>query len=329
MTEEIFVQWNGSVHSSLGRNLGQATATYGRNWIGLDEKGVPRIRSSAIIEGTKGPSQEGVYPLEKAYEKLTSPEWAALVKAGVVPELNQQKARLGQKLFAKNCQSCHAIQPESSVANAFGNQYWKVQVLSPSEIGTDPEQIDQAVNRRAFIPEALEAPYKQRFGDSSVDVNHQVSASNYRFLMLAKMILDYFDVNGIDKANQARLANYRVSADPNFIQQKIGYKARSLEGIIFTAPYLHNGSVPTLDDLLKPAAKRPKVFFVGCHKYDIKKMGYDCDSKSMNAELFDTTLETNSNQGHEAGSFSSAERSQLIEYLKSLRQPEPAPKKAL
>jgi hypothetical protein len=120
---------------------------------------------------------------------------------------------------------------------------------------------------------------------------------------------------------KARLTNCRERTKK---QTSVVLRARSLEGVGFTAPYLHNGSVPTLYDLLRPAKDRPQTFFLGCRKYDIEKLGYDCDSKS-GSFLFDTTLETNSNQGHEYGStLGHEDRLDLIAYLKSLKQPDPA-----
>lgn len=52
------------------------------------------------------------------------------------------------------------------------------------------------------------------------------------------------------------------------------YLARKLDGVWATAPYLHNGSVPTLDDLLRPAGQRPKTFPLGHREYDLEKVGY-------------------------------------------------------
>ncbi len=105
-------------------------------------------------------------------------------------------------------------------------------------------------------------------------------------------------------------------------QTENGLRARSLEGIVFTAPYLHNGSVPTQYDLLRPANKRPVTFGVGCRKYDTFRMGYDCAENDPGVEIFDTRLETNSNAGHEYGIHLNHEgRLDLIEYIKSLKNP--------
>jgi hypothetical protein len=94
------------------------------------------------------------------------------------------------------------------------------------------------------------------------------------------------------------------------------YKARPLNGIWATAPYLHNGSVPNLDELLKPPAKRVKSFKVGSREFDPLHVGYRIDEGDF---VFDTTLQGNSNAGHDYGrEFTDDERKQLIEYLKSL-----------
>lgn len=79
-----------------------------------------------------------------------------------------------------------------------------------------------------------------------------------------------------------------------------GYRVSDVHGLWATAPYLHNGSVPTLEDLLRPAAERPATFMRGDFTVD-------------------TTLPGNSNQGHEFGtSITEPERAALAAYLRSL-----------
>jgi hypothetical protein len=110
--------------------------------------------------------------------------------------------------------------------------------------------------------------------------------------------------------------------DSKVTQTEVGFKSKSLEGIIWTAPYLHNGSVPTLKDLLKPAKDRPKKFYLGCNDYDIKTLGYNCNANDKNAFLFDTALEGNLNKGHEFGvELTNLAKEDLLSYLKSLEQP--------
>jgi mono/diheme cytochrome c family protein len=100
-----------------------------------------------------------------------------------------------------------------------------------------------------------------------------------------------------------------------------GYVAAFLDGIWLKAPYLHNGSVPTLRDLLEPAAKRPKLFWRGYDVYDQTKVGFVSDSpeaKRVGTRL-DTLTKGGGNQGHEFGTgLSTAEKDALVEYLKTL-----------
>jgi hypothetical protein len=96
-----------------------------------------------------------------------------------------------------------------------------------------------------------------------------------------------------------------------------GYIARPLKGVWVTAPYLHNGSVPTLFDLLQPAAKRPQQFRIGTREFDPVKVGYVNDLEK--GWLFDTTLKGNENSGHEFGAqLSDENKIDLVEYLKTL-----------
>lgn len=79
-----------------------------------------------------------------------------------------------------------------------------------------------------------------------------------------------------------------------------GYRVNDIRGLTHTAPYLHNGSVPTLEDLLRPASQRPRTFMRGDF-------------------LVDTALPGNGNGGHEFGTDLSAdERAALVAYLRSL-----------
>jgi len=73
------------------------------------------------------------------------------------------------------------------------------------------------------------------------------------------------------------------------------YKPRPLAGIWATPPYLHNGSVPTLYDLLSPADERPKTFLVGSREFDTEHVGL----AGKTGEVFDAALTGNSNRGHE------------------------------
>ena len=100
-----------------------------------------------------------------------------------------------------------------------------------------------------------------------------------------------------------------------------GYNAVFLDGLWLRAPYLHNGSVPSLRDLLKPAAQRPRVFWRGYDLYDPVNLGFV--SQGAEAERVGTRLDvatkSGGNQGHEFGTdLPSGEKEALLEYLKTL-----------
>jgi hypothetical protein len=101
-----------------------------------------------------------------------------------------------------------------------------------------------------------------------------------------------------------------------------GYVNSFLDGIWLRAPYLHNGSVPTIADLLKPPALRPKLFYRGNDVYDQGKVGFLATQASEGTRQFfpyDTTLEGNRNTGHDYGTdLQESDKSALLEYLKTL-----------
>jgi hypothetical protein len=101
------------------------------------------------------------------------------------------------------------------------------------------------------------------------------------------------------------------------------YESRVLQGIWAAAPYLHNGSVPTLADLLKPAAQRPKAFKVG-PAFDPTTVGLATNQTAFNYTLTTTGCDQrtsgNSNCGHEYGTttLTPEQKRALLEYLKTL-----------
>jgi mono/diheme cytochrome c family protein len=102
-------------------------------------------------------------------------------------------------------------------------------------------------------------------------------------------------------------------------QASNGYRSDFLEGVWLRGPYLHNGSVPTIRDLLSAARDRPKTFWRGSNILDTTNMGFMSDQASDgNDFLYDTGLPGYANTGHEYGvDLSAVEKDALIEYLKT------------
>lgn len=75
------------------------------------------------------------------------------------------------------------------------------------------------------------------------------------------------------------------------------YKPRPLAGVWATPPFLHNGSVPTIFDLISPEDHaRPDRFPVGSREYDTRKLGLKLPERGY--WIFDTRLDGNHNTGH-------------------------------
>ncbi len=108
-----------------------------------------------------------------------------------------------------------------------------------------------------------------------------------------------------------------------FVKQD-GYVSVPLDGIWLRAPFLHNGSVPTLEDLLEPQARRPTAFWRGYDVYDRERTGFV--SSGPEAERlgwrYDTSVTGNANVGHDGEAYgtllSSDEKRALVEYMKTL-----------
>jgi len=104
-------------------------------------------------------------------------------------------------------------------------------------------------------------------------------------------------------------------------QKTAGYLSVPLEGLWLRAPYLHNGSVPTLADLLAPPEARPTQFWRGYDLLDPVKVGFVSDGPAAEAmgSHVDTSRPGNGNGGHTWGTTLPPEEKQaLVEYMKTL-----------
>jgi mono/diheme cytochrome c family protein len=120
---------------------------------------------------------------------------------------------------------------------------------------------------------------------------------------------------GFNKAYPQRFTHFRKTH---------GYANSPLDGIWLRAPYLHNGSVPNLRELLEPAEKRTKSFYRGGDVYDPTNVGFVSNlavEDGRNLFLLDTAKPGNGNGGHEGHRYGTdlppGEKQALLEYLKT------------
>ncbi len=115
---------------------------------------------------------------------------------------------------------------------------------------------------------------------------------------------------------------FATSQPESFFLPEAGYIAPPLDGVWATAPYLHNGSVPTIEDLLN--SKQRPAFWKRSGRsddYDYQKIGWNYTVKNNGAGkwTYDTTIPGYSNAGHYFGDkLTSDQRTAVIEYLKTL-----------
>ncbi len=195
-------------------------------------------------------------------------------------------------------------------------------VISPfRDVGTNPFGLSSLKSRLLdFRGGRLELT-----DDEIVDLMKQASITDEG--ELRQRVADYSRFVDSYQRQLIQFSQKMISQTPGAVQMDDNpyvYKARPLDGIWATAPYLHNGSVPNLYELLLPAGKRTPGFRVGNPEYDPIHVGFRTDGAPTGGPAsteIDTLLDGNRNTGHDQygnNEFTEDERLQLVEYLKSL-----------
>jgi len=288
------VQWNASAPNKnpgpLGQNVTTVLAVYGD--ITIEEDGMG-YHSSANLPN--------LGYIQSRYYDLMSPVWPEHILGAI----DQAKAKRGGAIYADKCVKCHEL-----IDRDQADRKLRAVVVDQKEIKTDPFM---ARNFATLMCETGPLDGQKaavvvgpRFGAEAPTIDVVVNAA------VGAMIRQPIN------AMSAFLAENRnvYEAKTDFTRE--AYKARSLNGVWASGPFLHNGSVPSLYDLLQSADKRPETFHVGSREMDTQKVGLQ-STETYRSELFDTRLPGNSNAGHEfAADLSEAERWELVEYLKTL-----------
>jgi hypothetical protein len=337
-----FVQWNGiGVNAglgSIGRNTGEVIGVFGT----LDWAEKPGTSISSFISGqgihathVSFASSINVHNLrliESRLRLLQSPQWPE----DILGKIDQDRKVRGQRLFATYCEACHAViqrdDPQRRVV---------AHMSRLSDIGTDPKMATNAGTYAGFS--GIVRNQYVNAGPGDVLINERAPVSALLTKATLSVVATPEDKNFVRRGYQwvydlaagfltneikpsLKSGNYDPDTTAAPYASLFAYKARSLNGIWATAPYLHNGSVPTLYDLLLPKKSekdppngeyRPDKFQVGSREFDPDKVGLKHDG--YNGFLFDTSRRGNSNAGHTYGTgLDKEKRLDLLEYLKSL-----------
>jgi mono/diheme cytochrome c family protein len=174
-----------------------------------------------------------------------------------------------------------------------------------------PFAIDQAAAKRgaAIYQTNCASCHEGQEGDSRLHAPAEIGTDPRRAQFFTPLQADRFNkfLAGL------QTAGYTPSEQPG-LRSTQKYWAPSLAGVWARSPYLHNGSVRTMQELLTPPELRAKSFHRGSRVYDPRDIGYKDDGYYV----FDTTQTGNSNAGHSYGTNLAVEQKRdLIEYLKT------------
>ena len=337
---------NGSDILGLARNLGEVIGVFsafkpkkdGWKVLGMD------YLSDNTADFT------GLGALEDLIRKIGPPKWPWAIDKAL--------ASTGEAIFARptaqgGCVDCHGIKP--GVTRFFDNKTWATPL---QDVGTDTRELN-LLNRTAktgvmqgvsipflssklkpvdtairILGTAVEGSILQHYAPLAPDVAMVGQAEASRLKGAIEKAPSSLDSSQIDElrgafrlkdptvAKPAAAAVSGTEADST-AKPVNAYESRVLQGIWSTAPYLHNGSVPTLAELLKPADQRVAAFKIG-PSYDIQNVGLAVEQSQFNYTLATadcTNLNSgNSRCGHEFGTttLSADEKKALLEYLKTL-----------
>jgi len=312
-----WVQYDASIMQPMIRNAGEAMGVTAELNLTNDKK--PLFSSSVQVQTLYEMEQmiTGNQPTaESGFTGLASPKWPK----DILPPVDDKLAAEGATLYARHCQGCHL--PPVGTKEFFESKRWlppntvglrlfDLELIDLKHIGTDPGQAEGLATRTVAVPPNLGIT-TDKFGFALGE-------------MVEKTVTAWYDSQ---KPPAPAAERERMNGDrPNKIQAPAAYKVRPLNGIWATPPYLHNGSVPTIDALLSPVSERPTKFYLGNREYDPVKLGYHTEELANGFE-FDTSRPGNSNRGHEFNDgggdgvigqkLSPEERKALIEFIKTL-----------
>jgi len=316
-----FVQWNGVADNNgggaagflgpLGRNTGEVLGVFSTFSLEKQENHLG-YKSSA--------DKHNLVRLEKHLLDLESPQWPK----DLFPPIKETLAEQGKQVYEQyRCGECHS--GSKNFERNDSDRRVIAQFTSLELIGTDEQMADNALNYQGksglFKGESMDFGSDNKFADTThVVFALQKAATGViiardpdkswlrgRLEWVYDLLSSLFDnpVNSTDRHLDFEINN-------NFPNNLNAYKARPLNGIWATAPYLHNGSVPNLYELFLPncteketsTAKkecRSNKFTVGSREFDPDKVGMVMKDKSQYPGLFefDTRLPGNTNVGHQ------------------------------
>jgi hypothetical protein len=223
--------------------------------------------------------------------------------------IDQALAKKGAPIYAKYCAECHGRDGRNFEGKYVGF------VTHIDEIGTDRYRLDN-------YTETLALNMATTYAEQKRNLRPHACPGGTTYQPPQRPVPAGKDPGEIRLAAvEKEDSSYRYK----HYRKTYGYANMPLDGVWLRAPYLHNGSVPTLRDLLEPSKRRPVKFYRGNDLYDPKNVGFvSTEAKDASGRayfLFDTTIPGNGNKGHEGRAYGTElrpeEKEALLEHLKT------------
>ncbi|OKO77421.1 cytochrome C [Bradyrhizobium sp. NAS80.1] len=284
-----FAQYDASIEQPLIRNAGEALGVTALLNLS-DAYPEDRLWRSSVHINTLGWIEDmlrGPDPFKAAEPKfggLLAPQWPSQI-LGDAWRIDAKRAEKGRAIYTEMCSGCHL--PAVNTSAFWSSGHWEAsgdsKVLNAvtiplDEIKTDPEQSLVLGNRIVDVPGFLKVNTADLKNWWQCDTSTASSPTEMVYALGLMTVVDLVARKWMDDANtpdaeRAKLWNLARKNCPNTAPGP-RYRARPLNGIWATAPYLHNGSVPSLYWLLKPQNERPQKFCMGHRDYDPVTVGF-------------------------------------------------------
>ncbi len=315
--QSAWAQWTGVRNNPIPRNLIEVMGVFAKMDV---TSTAPDLRSD-LFESTV--DLNGQIQGEALLRRLAPPKWPE----NILGKIDQERAAKGSQLFSENCAGCHSTWPHRwSEPNKQGKQFIENAIVAADVVGTDAMQFNSM--QFQTTPRIKTGPMSKLLPPPFTGAEIAPPSVVFEPMMLGiyERAVAKLELSDEELASaHGYQAFYPEPLDP--IPSLVAYKANPAEGMWASPPFLHNGSVPNLYELLIPARERSKIFFVG-REFDPVKVGVDTSGNSGQF-LLDTSLVGNSNAGHsfEDGArgngvigrlLTDDERWALVEYMKSI-----------
>ena len=314
-----WIEWTINTNTVLERNF---TETLGAGaTVVLDPRRTASLFESSI-------PMRNMHDLEWLAYYIDPPRWPAAIFGEIKPDL----AAAGEGIFRSRCAGCHEYGDDRRTPTGL----IRLRGMRPEEVGTDATV---ALRISCPVPDtgALVIPPRSYTAEDSqllrecAGVKAGTAFTGNSFARTVQAAVDSikqkaFASAGIDAAQQRAMEDLdrreRVLWRDTLLDTHPPYgpyAARPLYGIWAAAPYLHNGSVPTLYHLLVPPEQRPKTFALGAREYDPVRLGFAVDTACDQQDcVVDATRIGDGNGGHLFGTdLAESDRMALLEYLKT------------